>query len=521
VSRFNTRAAKAAPAKAFIVTDTRASGRTALGAPGFARDVKGELFLLAVTNMVGEKTFHEDGLSRDARYRALIREAAVQDSVWTARLLGWLRSTANMRTASVVGGLEAAKAMVEAGVPGGRAIVDSVLQRADEPGEALAYWMSTYGRTIPKPVKRGIADAAQRLYTEFTLLKYDTGSHGVRFADVLDLTHPDAKAPWQSDLFRFALARRHGRDEEPGELLTMIRNNARLRKAAAERPEALLNWHNVKEAGFTWEDALSLAGNKVNKAKLWEAMIPNMGYMACLRNLRNFTEVGIDNATRQFVVDKLTDPEQVARSRQFPFRFLSAHRATAQSLQWAYPLEQALNLSVSNVPELSGRTLILVDRSGSMFDAIAGSTELTRADAAAVFGGALALRNYGRATLVQFGTGSAEVPVGRNESLLKLVEKFRNMGGTYTAAATRAFYKGHDRVVLVTDEQSYDGDPGAVIPANIPLYVWDLAGYKYGHTPGVANRYTFGGLTDASFQLIPLLERGVGGSGSWPWEQVN
>jgi hypothetical protein len=67
--------------------------------------------------------------------------------------------------------------MLAADIPGARQIVDSVLQRADEPGEALAYWTATYGRAVPKPVKRGIADAVARLYTQRSLLKYDTASH--------------------------------------------------------------------------------------------------------------------------------------------------------------------------------------------------------------------------------------------------------------------------------------------------------------------------------------------------------
>jgi hypothetical protein len=99
-----------------------------------------------------------------------------------------------MRSASLTGGLEAALALRDAGLPGGRQIVDSVLQRADEPGEAPAYWTATHGRALPKPVRRGIADAAARLYNERSLLKYDTASHAFRFGDVLDLTHPSPGA---------------------------------------------------------------------------------------------------------------------------------------------------------------------------------------------------------------------------------------------------------------------------------------------------------------------------------------
>ena len=517
MTKFNKRTTQPAKGQSFVVTETRSTTTTALGGVGFARDAKSELYMLALANMAGEKTYHEAAPERDGRYIKLIQEVASVDPTWLLGLFGWLRSEANMRSASIVGALEAAKALVLAKVPGGRQMVAAALQRADEPGEAVAYWQSNYGRAMPKPIKRGIADAATRLYNEYALLKYDTVSHGVRFADVLELTHPSAAAPWQSDLFRFALARRHNRDEEPGELLSMVRNQAQLRKAVgAGRAEALLSSQNLKAAGFTWEDALSLAGNKVSKKALWEAMIPNMGIMALIRNLRNFDQAGVSDEAAQKVIDLLRNPEVIAKSRQFPFRFLAAHRATAHSLRWAYPLEQALKHSTANIPELSGRTLVLVDRSGSMFSANTGAlSELTRADAAAVFGSAIALRNISRTTLVQFGTGAQPVKVRAGDSVLSLVNSFGNMGGTNTAAAVRTFYDGHDRVIIVTDEQAHDGDVGAQIPAKVPLYTWNLGGYRVAHAGGGTNRHAFGGLTDASFKIIPLLEKGA--SATWPW----
>jgi TROVE domain-containing protein/VWA domain-containing protein len=549
MSKFNVKATKPA-VKGYIVTDTRATGRTGEGAPGYARsDTKSELYALGVTNMVSENTFYEKGGARDARYEALIAKAAIEDTDWTTRFLGWLRNDGNMRTASLVGGLEAARAMVATKVPGSRGIVNSVLQRADEPGEAFAYWTSHYGRKIPQPVKRGVADAALRLYNEYSLLKYDTPSHGFRFADVLDLAHPaptraaaerifampdeaGAKVEaedmerwlssqnWRrdqqinewlirtSELFKFALARRHNRDEAPGEHLSVIRNQAQLRRVVAEgNYGALLSTHNLRGAGMTWEDALSLAGSKVPKRQLWEALIPVMGYMALLRNLRNFDEAGVSDEVAETVAKRLTDPDQVARSRQFPFRFLAAYR-NAPSLRWGHPLDKALGASVANIPEFTGRTLILVDRSGSMFGTMSGKTELTRADAAAVFGAALKLRNGDRATLVEFGSTCRELTAPRGGSLLKLVQSFGNLGGTYTVAAMRQFYAQHDRVIIITDEQASDGDPGTVIPANVPLHTVNLSGYQFSGTAGGPNRHVHSGLTDASFKLIQLLEAG-------------
>ncbi|MEU6249730.1 hypothetical protein [Glycomyces sp. NPDC047010] len=88
-----------------------------------------------------------------------------------------------------------------------------MLQRADEPGEALAYWTATYRRRIPKPVKRGIADAAARLYTEQAALKYDTASAGFRFGDVLNSCTPP-RDDRQGDLFEHLLDRCFGHDEQ-------------------------------------------------------------------------------------------------------------------------------------------------------------------------------------------------------------------------------------------------------------------------------------------------------------------
>ena len=299
-----------------------------------------------------------------------------------------------MRTASLVAAAEALKARPDAKLPGGRKLVSGALQRADEPGELLAYWHSLYGRNEPKPLKRGIADAILRLYSEFSLLQYDTDSHGYRFGDVIERVHvtgehPEVKGTWKGALYEYAIDRRHGRGNPVPEELAMVRANAALRKRAAEDPAALLDAATLKAAGMTWEDALSLAGTKVAKRDLWAAMIPSMGFMAQLRNLRNFDDAGVPDEVAGDVIARLTDPEQVAKSRQFPFRFLSAYRA-APSLRWSYPLERALSLSLANVPALKGRTLVLVDRLGSMFDGLSAKSGLNRADTAALFGTALA-----------------------------------------------------------------------------------------------------------------------------------
>ncbi len=520
MARFNVRTPKGGRPTSPVTTAGRT--RTHLGGKGYLRDDRSELFLLAVANFVSQQTFHESGTGRDDRFAALVRKLAVEDAAWTAGLLGWLRGDGQMRTASLVGAAEYVKARLEAGAtdgPTNRLVVDSVLRRADEPGEMLAYWTSAYGRNVPKPVKRGVADAVRRLYTGRNLLKYDTASKGYRFGDVLNLVHPtpDPDKPWQGDLFQYALDRRHNPDSAtpPASDRALAARHALMAVPVAERRAVVTGpggAERLAEAGMTWE---ALAGwlQGPMDAAAWEAVIPSMGTMALVRNLRNFDEAGVRDEVAQQVAARIADPEEVARSRQFPFRYLAAYQH-APSLRWAYALEQALGHSLANVPALPGRTLILVDRSGSMWSPLSDRSRLCL-----LYTQAVAMR-AADADLVEFGTSSAPVAHRRGESVLKVLERFGSLGGTDTTEAVRRHYRGHDRVLIVTDEQAshhYAGGPTEQVPGHVPVYTWNLAGYRPGHGPsGSANRHTFGGLTDAAFRLVPLLERGR--DARWPWE---
>jgi hypothetical protein len=525
MARSNGKAARARPVSR--VTSTGRVLRTYEGGRGRERDARSELFLLAVSNFVSQQTFYETGTDRDDRFAKLVRELAVTDPTWTAGLLGWLRAEGNLRTASVVGAAEYVKARLDAGATGGptgRQVVASVLQRPDEPGELLAYWTATYGRNVPKPVKRGIADAVRRLYHGKALLKYDTASKGYRFGDILNLVHaaPDPDKPWQGELFRYALDRRHHPDTAvppaSGRVLTAHRELMAL--PVAERRAVVTaegGAERLAAAGMTWETLAGWLQGPMDKAA-WEAVIPSMGTMALVRNLRNFDEAGVSDEVAERVAARISDPAEVARSRQFPFRYLAAYQH-APSLRWSYALERALGHSLANVPALPGRTLVLVDRSGSMFwSRLSDRSELNRADAAAIFGTALALRAE-RADLVEFGSTSDRVRFRKGESVLKILDRFGDLGGTDTTEAVRRHYRKHDRVLIVTDEQytrHHRGDPTEQVPADVPVYTWNLAGYRAGHGPsGTGNRHVFGGLSDAAFRMVPLIE--ASRDADWPW----
>lgn len=528
-----------------IKTSSVPSGTTFEGHPGYARDSKSELFLLASTQFMRQDAFYEDARKRDNRLVSLVRKVAQQDPVWVLNLARWLRQKTNLRSVALVVGLEGAKAVLEH-TPGihftgevpetngqglARNLAKAGMLRADEPGEALAYWHIKYGRNVPIPVKNAIADKAKELYNERALLKYDTESHAFRFGDVIELTHPNPGAPWQSELFKYTIERRHDRDNGIPSVLGMVVQNSMLRSIAlsGDGLDVLLDPNRIRAAGLNWEDVLSLVGDKIPKKNLWKAMIPSMGYMGLLRNLRNFDQARIPDHLAEIVANKLSNPQEVVKSRQLPMRFLSAYQ-NAPSLRWGWALEQALGHSLGNVPELPGQTLILVDTSGSMRNRFSRQSSLMRWDVASLFGIALAKRCQS-SDLVSFSTRTKLFRPESGESVLGMWNRWNRSyninSGTYTADALRERYNRHDRVVIITDEQAHinariDGwgeEVNTSVPAHVPMHTINVAGYQMGYAPsGQNNRHVYGGLTDEMFKLIPMVESAA--NGVWPWESV-
>lgn len=517
--KFSSHAPVRVPAQGPIrVTDQVAP--TYEGGDGRVRDAKGELFLLAVTNMVSEGTFYEPAPDRDKRYRDLIADVVRTDPRWVAGFVPFLRDTMQMRSASTVMAAE----YVRSGGPNGRAVVSAALQRADEPAEILGYWHASHGRKLPAALKRGIADACQRLYTERASLRYDGQDKAIRFGDVIDLVHPAPSAPWQSDLFKYLLDKRHKRDNPRcGETLRTIPLDLVLMALPEGERRQALHDGRVEAAGWSWERLAGWLPGGMD-AEAWAGVVPQMGYMALLRNLRNFETKGIPEDLKDAVIARLSDAEQVAKSRQFPYRFYSAYKANAANLTWGRSLERALDHSVANIPTLTGKTLVLVDISGSMGNRVSDKPQITRMEIGALFGAALWKRSADT-DLVLFGTNAGHYQPTAGMSVLKIIDdvarvhQSQQLGhGTNILGAILGSYTDHKRVVIFTDEQGHDNKDGAGL-ARIPhLHVFNLGGYRVAMAPhGQPGVYAYGGFTDATFTMMPLLE--MGRDQEWPWEQ--
>lgn len=523
MARLNTKTSKPRKGATKLAT-TGARTINHQGGVGFLRDEKTELFLTAVSSL-NEDTFYESAQDRRGRIAELIKVTSV-DTEWTLGLVGWLRKEAGLRTIPSIIAAHAVKARLDKGINGSnRAIISAALGRMDENAEILAYWLETFGRTIPSAVKRGVADSFLRGLNQGSYLKWrGKASRGaVSLADVINLTHPKPQTEEQARLLKLIVDEAYGNETDLHGLDTIAFRDGILKLEKDALIKVLSDPNKADEIireGSLTHEVIAGAIGKI-PAEVWENLIPHMGYKALRMNLRRIHEAGVSDDTIDAITARLKDAEVIRKSNPMPIEFLAAYRNAP--LDFAPAIQRAANYSLENVPVLKGRTLILVDTSGSMsYDKLSERGTITRLEAARVFGAALAIRAEDP-TLVSFSTTSEVIPV-KGKDLLRVSDSITNLNyGTDTHGAIDRHYSDHDRVIVITDEQpgysywgSRSGDVFNNIPENVPTFTWNLAGYRTGHSEIKVNRYTFGGLTDKGFQMIPLLEAGL--NQGWPWE---
>lgn len=498
----------------------RTSGATLTHEGGRAHqsDLASELFLMAATHLAGEDTFYQRAADRDDRFVDLIHQMVATDPDFVARLAPYLRNELKIRSASIMVAAE----YVAAGGERGRRVVDAVLQRADEPAEMIGYWHARHGRRLPMPVKRGVADGAVRLYHQRSALRYDGQSRGVRMADVIELTHPKPRDRAQSALFAWLLDRRHHGDAvaDP-DLLPVLAAAEELAAVPVEERRARLDGGGpeaLAQAGTSWERLAGWLPGGMD-AQGWESVIPSMGVMALIRNLRNFDQQGIRPAAVDTVAARITDPDEVAKARLYPYQVWAAYRH-APSDNWKRALGTTLELTAPNIPALD-RTLVVIDLSGSMQAPVSNRSTMSRVEVAAVMAAITAKRST-NVDVVVFGARHQAVKLRRGASVLgtvaDLVDRIGSVGHAtngHTAIAAHYRHRRHDRVVLFTDDQMHDS--GRVDLSEVALiYTVDLAGYRPRALPsGERGRYTLAGFSDATFTLLPTLE--AGRDATWPF----
>jgi hypothetical protein len=164
--------------------------------------------------------------------------------------------------------------------------------------------------------------------------------------------------------------------------------------------------------------------------------------------------------------------EAIRVDRVLPFRFISAARNAPQWEPW---IERAMFLSLHGQEPLAGRTVLLVDVSGSMDAPLSGRSQMRRMDAAA--GLAVLLREIAEeVSIYTFSEELVRVPARRGFALRDAIVQSQPHNGTYLGRALEELCESYDRLIVITDEQSHDRVPA---PSGRG-YMVNVASYRNG-----------------------------------------
>jgi|TARA_Y100000310_G_scaffold109308_1_gene107733 hypothetical protein len=469
----------------------------------------------AVATFLFQDKFYEKSDDRINRIRTLASElCAKNDEEFVGQLAVYSREQMHLRSVSVALAIELAK--LHSGDNLVQKVLNRVVARPDEIMEALAYYEMINGKIKPlsKQVQKGLASAFNK-FDEYGFAKYNRDGN-ITLRDALFLVHPKPE------------------DEKNQLLFDKIANDS------LETPQT---WETqISKSG---QDAKTPEEKEAAKLKAWGDMIDSgkMGYMAILRNLRNFLEAGVSHDHMAKVCARLADEKSVLKSKQFPFRFLSAYNEIKQltsphAAMVIDALEEAIRASAKNVSgfDYNTRVLIANDVSGSMGGTISKHSKIRSMDVGLILG--MILRHNCKSVVTGvFGEQYATLltPSGnilQNTENMKVPNVGHSTNGHLVLRAHEGERDEFDKVFLITDTQlwnnsgfySWGGNGGGGdtfrkawhdykrnVAPNAKLYIVDVAGH--GNTPiSIMDKdvYYVAGWSDKIFDVLDAIENGSG-----------
>lgn len=220
-----------------------------------------------------------------------------------------------------------------------------------------------------------LRNSVSKWYTEkeasqlaYQAIKYRQ-REGWTHRDVLRLSHPKTSDAAKVRVFDFMCGREVSTDVD--DAITGY-----LKAQTATSTSELVSV--ITQFNLPWE---AIPSESLNKAEVWEALIPSMGLGALIRQLSRFTRLGIIaplSATNLDIAKKITDPIALRKARVHPMGILDAlltyqsGRSTKGSSSWTPvndivdALDTAFYASFGTIEPAHKRTLLALDVSGSM-----------------------------------------------------------------------------------------------------------------------------------------------------------
>jgi len=438
------------------------------GGPAYKYEPKHALAQLAATGAFGT-TYYADAKSQLDQLLKLIDE--VNDNEYLAKLAIYSRERAYMKDMPATLLLVLSKRDT--------ALMHRVFDRVVDNGRVLrtVFQMTRSGQfRRPGRMGRGLSSslqrAFQRWFNEASVSKLLSASIGTdpSLRDVLRMARPTPKDNARRALFGWLTDKSIEKwsPATENDLPSVVRSLAAYRQADTAEAQTLI----VGDLSVRWD----LLADAAKSALVWKAIARQMGPQALRMNLNTLMRHDVfkhgnktDEVMIDYVADRLSDADEIARSRQFPYQYLAAYMNASDEVpaKIKAALHQAAEIACGNVPKLPGPVVIGLDTSGSMSSLITGdrgrgaTSKMRCIDVAALFAAAILRRNPD-SVVIPFDTQAYDAKVDPNDSILSLSARLAQYGGGGTdcsiplrEANRRYNNRQFAGVVLVSDNESW------------------------------------------------------------------
>jgi hypothetical protein len=384
------------------------------GGLAYSESPKLELVAILLTSFVKDQ-FYRSEATTVSRISELID--AIDDPEFVAKAAIYSRTQYGMRSITHVVAGEIAKKVK--GERWTRNFFDKIVYRPDDMMEILGYYFQTE-KKVTNPLRDGFARALRR-FDEYSLAKYRGEGKGIKLVDVVNICHPKST-----------------------EALNKLMNGT---LKSIDTWEALLTKAGQNSESVEETDAL--------KDKAWKQLIieRKIGYFALLRNLRNIIEQSPESLPE--ALQLLVDEKSIKKSLVLPFRFLAAieqiEKLNGEGVkETLVALSKAIDISLSNVPRLGGKNLVVLDTSGSMMG--------QPIQIGSVFAAAVLKTND--ADFMTFDSDARYITLNPLDSTMTIAQRIIAMaeaGGTNFHSIFETANLPYDRIIIFSDMQGWVG----------------------------------------------------------------
>lgn len=362
-----------------------------------------------------------------------------------------------------------------------------------------------WGRAVSRTFEKWYADrSVNTLANQMT--KYRS-RNGYTHQRVIQRVHPkvDASEIERVALMRWACGGRLDNYPLPDKL------QGHLDAMKTEKASELLPL--IERHGLTWEQIPTWA---LKDARVWEALLPNLGMTALLRNLSTLTEVGVVKPLggRTYdIADRLRDEVLVREEKLHPYAILNAlavyrrGRSVMGDRTWspvsviADALDEAFYHAFGNVEPTGKRHMLALDVSGSMATSLIGGILSAREASAAM--AMVTARTEKHHHFVGFSDSIVDLPISSRmnlESVKNVISGLPFRTTDCAAPMMHALNKGieADVFVVYTDNETYQGS----VHASVALKMYRKA-------TGIPAKLIVVGMTATGFSIADPNDAGM------------